>query len=106
MIRQSPNKDKELIDILHKITQNLMRREEYESALKELLKIEILEKHIYGESSLTVAKTIKSISEVLVKLNRKPESKKFEQEYSRIVSCNDRKGMNKEKPLKYSQLKS
>lgn len=77
MIRQSPNKDKELIDILHKITQNLMRREEYESALKELLKIEILEKHIYGESSLTVAKTIKSISEVLVKLNRKPESKKF-----------------------------
>ena len=28
MIRQSPNKDKELIDILHKITQNLMRREE------------------------------------------------------------------------------
>lgn len=66
----------------------------------------MLEKHIYGESSLTVAKTIKSISDVLGRLNRKAESKKYEQEYSRIACCNDRKGTNKEKPLKYSQLKS
>jgi hypothetical protein len=42
MIRQSPNKEKEIIDILHKITQNLLKREEYESGLKELLKIEVL----------------------------------------------------------------
>jgi formyltetrahydrofolate synthetase len=79
MIRQSSNKEKELIDILHKIAVNLLKRDEHEAALKELLKIEVLEKHIYGESSLTVAKTIKSISDVLAKLNRKPESKKFEQ---------------------------
>lgn len=61
---------------------------------------------MYGESSLTVAKTMKAISDVLVKLNRKNESKKYEQEYRRIVSCNDRKGSNKEKPLKYCQLRS
>lgn len=48
MIRQSSNKEKELIDILHKITTNLLKREDYEGGLKELLKIEVLEKHIYG----------------------------------------------------------
>jgi hypothetical protein len=39
MIRQSSNKEKELIDILHKIINNLLKREEYEAGLKELVKI-------------------------------------------------------------------
>lgn len=38
-------------------------------------------------------------------MSHKAEARKYEQEYNRIVCCNDRKGQNKEKPLKYSQIK-
>jgi hypothetical protein len=73
---------------MHKIVVNLTEREDYEGSMKELLKIEALEKHIYGESSSIVGKTIKKISDTLCKMNKKMEAKKYEQEYSRIISCN------------------
>jgi hypothetical protein len=42
MIRQADNREKELVDTLHKIAFNLMEREDNDGALKELLKIEAL----------------------------------------------------------------
>ena len=39
MIRQADNREKELVQTLHKIATNLIERENNDEALKELLKI-------------------------------------------------------------------
>jgi hypothetical protein len=52
-----------------------------------------------------VAKTLKTVWDLLTKMNHKTEARRYEQEYNRITCCNDRKPQNKEKPLKYSQIK-
>jgi hypothetical protein len=47
--------------------------------LKELKKAKEVEKQIYGESSVQIAKTTKKISEMLTLLNMKGEARKCEQ---------------------------
>ena len=65
MLRQCPDSEKEIVEVLHLIVQNQLAQSNQENAVKELLKLEALEKRIYGESSAAVGKTLKLISRTM-----------------------------------------
>lgn len=86
MIKQLEDSNKEIISVIHLISNNLIERQEYGKAIKELKRAEIMEKEVFGESSAQLSKTVKKIIEVLDKMNMKSESKKYELEYSRVIN--------------------
>ena len=47
--------------------------------------MEVLEKQVYGESSIQISKTIKKLIRLLIETNDTKDSKKYEQEYRRIM---------------------
>ena len=105
MLRQCPDSEKNIVEVLHAIVRNQLERGQTESALKELLKVEALEKRIYGDSSGAVGRTLKKIASVMDQLGRRHDAKRYELEHSRIANCNEKKGMSRDKPLRYSQVR-
>lgn len=85
MIRQLSANEKNLIRVIHMLVANLEQRQETERAISELKRVEALEKQVYGESSVQISKTIKKIIRLLGEVNDTKESKKYEQEYRRIM---------------------